>query len=30
MTRIEFEPRGVNVYADDWRVAPEGSQGRAA
>ena len=30
MTRIEFEPQGVNVYADDWRVKPQDSQGRAA
>ncbi|MDK3075108.1 ABC transporter ATP-binding protein [Sedimentitalea sp. JM2-8] len=23
-TRIAFDPRGVNVYADDWRVKAEG------
>ncbi|WP_195818965.1 ABC transporter ATP-binding protein [Roseobacter sp. MH60115] len=22
--RITFDPAGINVYADDWRVAPEG------
>lgn len=22
--RITFDPRGINVYADDWRVAPQG------
>lgn len=22
--RITFDPDGINVYADDWRVAPEG------
>ncbi|ETX30414.1 ABC transporter ATP-binding protein [Roseivivax isoporae] len=22
--RITFDPEGINVYADDWRVAPEG------
>ncbi|MGR3567245.1 MAG: ABC transporter ATP-binding protein [Pseudooceanicola nanhaiensis] len=27
MTRVSFDPGRVNVYADDWRVAP---QGRAA
>ncbi len=27
MTRVVFDPANVNVYADDWRVAP---QGRAA
>ncbi|WP_296641664.1 ABC transporter ATP-binding protein [Roseinatronobacter sp.] len=27
MTRVWFDPAHVNVYADDWRVAP---QGRAA
>ncbi|MGR3374425.1 ABC transporter ATP-binding protein [Pseudooceanicola nanhaiensis] len=27
MTRVSFDPARVNVYADDWRVAP---QGRAA
>ncbi|MEL6483069.1 MAG: TOBE domain-containing protein, partial [Pseudomonadota bacterium] len=21
-TRVAFDPRGINVYADDWRVAP--------
>ncbi len=29
--RITFDPQAVNVYADDWRVAPsETTQGRAA
>ena len=22
--RITFDPKGINVYADDWRVAPQG------
>ncbi len=26
MTRVVFEPSRVNVYADDWRVAPEATQ----
>jgi glycerol transport system ATP-binding protein len=31
MTRVAFDPRGVNVYADDWRVAPlRSSLGEAA
>jgi glycerol transport system ATP-binding protein len=31
MTRIAFEPSRISVYADDWRVAPQGSRmGRAA
>ncbi|NNU81698.1 ABC transporter ATP-binding protein [Halovulum dunhuangense] len=34
MNRISFAPGSINVYADDWRVAPEGAQadpmGRAA
>ncbi|MEM6946094.1 MAG: ABC transporter ATP-binding protein, partial [Pseudomonadota bacterium] len=25
-TRVAFEPRGINVYADDWRVAPDGER----
>ena len=30
-TRVVFDPAGVNVYADDWRVAPEGRRvGEAA
>ena len=29
MNRVVFEPTKVNVYADDWRVAPI-AQGRAA
>ncbi len=24
MTRVAFDPAHVNVYADDWRVAPQG------
>ena len=24
MTRIAFDPAGVNIYADSWRVAPQG------
>ncbi|KIN60528.1 ABC sugar (Glycerol) transporter, ATPase subunit [Sulfitobacter noctilucae] len=24
MTRITFDPAGVNIYADSWRVAPKG------
>ncbi|KIN61986.1 ABC sugar (Glycerol) transporter, ATPase subunit [Sulfitobacter noctilucicola] len=24
MTRVTFDPAGVNVYADSWRVAPKG------
>jgi glycerol transport system ATP-binding protein len=31
MTRLAFAPDRIGVYADDWRVAPQGSQmGRAA
>jgi glycerol transport system ATP-binding protein len=26
-TRIVFDPAGINVYADDWRVAPVSGQG---
>ena len=30
-TRIAFDPSGINVYADDWRVAPSSkSVGKAA
>ncbi|MCK0168569.1 ABC transporter ATP-binding protein [Jannaschia sp. S6380] len=25
MTRLTFDAAGVNVYADDWRVSPEGA-----
>ncbi|SDF41416.1 ABC transporter ATP-binding protein [Limimaricola pyoseonensis] len=28
--RLRFEPEAINVYSDDWRVAPERAQGRAA
>ncbi|SFP18615.1 ABC transporter ATP-binding protein [Tranquillimonas alkanivorans] len=28
--RITFDPEGINVYADDWRVAPESRMGEAA
>ncbi|WP_300035001.1 ABC transporter ATP-binding protein [uncultured Roseobacter sp.] len=24
MARITFDPKGINVYADDWRIAPQG------
>ena len=24
MNRVAFDPAGINVYADDWRVAPKG------
>ena len=31
MTRVTFDPAHVNVYADDWRVAPHGARkGEAA
>jgi glycerol transport system ATP-binding protein len=31
MTRLAFEPSRIGVYADDWRVAPQGSRtGKAA
>ena len=30
LTRIHFDPAGVNVYADDWRVTPLDPQGKAA
>jgi len=26
MTRVSFDPAHVNVYVNDWRVAPDGSQ----
>ncbi|PWR03254.1 ABC transporter ATP-binding protein [Meridianimarinicoccus roseus] len=26
MTRVTFDPAGVNVYVDDWRVAPGSTQ----
>ena len=25
MNRIVFDPAGVNVYANSWRVAPQGA-----
>jgi len=28
--RIVFDAHAINVYADEWRVAPQGAQGRAA
>ena len=31
MTRLAFAPERIGVYADDWRVAPQGNRmGRAA
>ncbi len=31
MTRLAFSPEHIGVYADDWRVSPQGSRaGRAA
>ncbi len=31
MTRLAFDPARISVYADDWRVAPQGARmGRAA
>ena len=30
MSRVWFDPAQVNVYADDWRVAPVGTVGGAA
>ncbi|MDZ4093914.1 MAG: ABC transporter ATP-binding protein, partial [Paracoccaceae bacterium] len=29
MTRVSFAPQKVNVYADDWRVAPSSKAGKA-
>ncbi len=26
--RIEFDPQGINVYVDDWRIAPHGEGAR--
>ncbi|WP_026756313.1 ABC transporter ATP-binding protein [Sediminimonas qiaohouensis] len=26
MTRVRFDPARINVYADDWRIAPDGGQ----
>jgi glycerol transport system ATP-binding protein len=26
MTRVTFDPAGINVYVNDWRVAPGGRQ----
>ncbi len=28
--RVSFDAAAINIYADDWRVAPQGRQGRAA
>lgn len=28
--RVSFDAEAINVYADDWRVAPQSLQGRAA
>ncbi|WP_341214190.1 ABC transporter ATP-binding protein [uncultured Limimaricola sp.] len=25
--RVSFDPEAINVYSDDWRVAPQGAQG---
>ncbi|RJL07482.1 ABC transporter ATP-binding protein [Paracoccus siganidrum] len=30
MTRVAFRPDKINVYSDDWRVAPAGRLGEAA
>ena len=30
LTHVRFQPERVNVYADDWRVAPVGASGGAA
>ncbi|MBK5927800.1 ABC transporter ATP-binding protein [Rhodobaculum claviforme] len=30
MTRVVFDPAHINVYADDWRVAPRAHNGKAA
>jgi glycerol transport system ATP-binding protein len=30
LTYVAFDPAGINVYADDWRVAPLAPQERAA
>jgi glycerol transport system ATP-binding protein len=30
LTHVRFQPERVNVYADDWRIAPVGASGGAA
>jgi glycerol transport system ATP-binding protein len=30
LTHVRFQPERINVYADDWRVAPVGTVGGAA
>jgi hypothetical protein len=30
LTHVRFLPERINVYADDWRVAPVGTVGGAA